>query len=235
MIELYRKRSLELYQKIREENKIFLNKRLNNIFNIVTEELYGSKTQMIFELLQNADDACTKLSSNRVKKYYEVFFNLKKDKLMFTHNGAIFDEDDVRGICDMGGGPKKEDEKLIGKFGIGFKSVYQYTKTPKIYCNDEKNGQTYNFYIDKLVLPYELSPSKEINCDQTLIEIPFNSLNKSSIEAYYELRSFIKNISVRSLLFLNNISKITWKDGMMQGYFHYSRLGEKSSEPFFWL
>ena len=45
--------------------------------------------------------------------------------------GDFFNERDVRGVCGVGEGTKAEDLTQIGKFGIGFKSVYAYTFNPE--------------------------------------------------------------------------------------------------------
>ena len=64
-----------------------------------------------------------------------VAFALTEDALRFSHFGKPFDEDDVRGVCGIGESTK--DERAIGHFGIGFKSVYEFTDRPAIHSGDE--------------------------------------------------------------------------------------------------
>ena len=92
--------------------------------------LYSDRTHFVYELLQNAEDA----EASRVE------IALYSDRLEVLHDGKPFDEKDVRGICGVGEGTKPEDLTKIGKFGIGFKSVYAYTKAPEIHCGDEHFG-----------------------------------------------------------------------------------------------
>ena len=77
---------------------------------------------------------------------------LYSDRLEVLHDGKPFDEKDVWGICGVGEGTKPEDLTKIGKFGIGFKSVYAYTNAPKIHCGDE------HFGIEYYVRPYAIDP-----------------------------------------------------------------------------
>jgi hypothetical protein len=86
-------------------------------------QLYSERTHFIFELIQNAEDAGAT----------ELAFELFDDRLEVRHDGRPFTEADVRGVCGVGQSGKSGDLTQIGKFGIGFKSVYAYTKTPRIY------------------------------------------------------------------------------------------------------
>ena len=54
----------------------------------------------------------------------------------------------MRGVCGVGQSDKAADLTAIGKFGIGFKSVYAYTRSPRIYSGGEA------FRIENFVRPY---------------------------------------------------------------------------------
>lgn len=100
-------------------------------------EKYSDQAHFIYELLQNADDA--NATSAR--------FLLKKDCLVFAHNGTrLFsvsnpkeeEKDsqnktigDINAITSIANSNKSK--ASIGKFGVGFKAVFQYTTTPRIY------------------------------------------------------------------------------------------------------
>lgn len=112
--------------------------------NTVVEK-FSEEAHFIYELLQNADDAGAK----------EAKFKLTAEGLYFTHNGTTrftISEPDtledkeverrdknngqlghINSICSIGNSTKKIESNSIGKFGIGFKAVFQYTKTPHIY------------------------------------------------------------------------------------------------------
>jgi len=92
----------------------------------------------------------------------------------------------------------------IGKFGIGFKSVYAYTNTPRIYSEDEA------FCIENYVHPKGIEPV-EIRHDQTLFVFPFNHKDVSPEKAFADIAGRLRRLGSRTLLFLNNIQKVDWE------------------------
>ena len=92
---------------------------------------------MILELMQNADDAEAK----------EMVFDIRDESLRvtnsaeFTYCGHLEDKCsndkkcDFHGIIEFAGGHKELDSENIGRFGIGFSSVYQITDRPTIISN----------------------------------------------------------------------------------------------------
>lgn len=158
----------------------------------IVEECYPDNAHFIFELLQNAEDAGAS----------EVSFDLQNDCLIFTHDGTRpFTEKDVRSICDIG---ESTLSGQIGKFGVGFKSVFAYTETPRIYC------RTFNFEIVNLVQPKELTPRPDIG-DQTRFEFEFNSPKKPRDLAHHETSQGLRGLSDSTLLFLSNLRVIRWQ------------------------
>ena len=109
-------------------------------------QLYSERTHFIFELIQNAEDAGAT----------ELAFELFDDRLEVRHDGRPFTEADVRGVCGVGTSEKSGDLTKIGQFGIGFKSVYAYTKSPRIYSAGENAGE--HFRIEMYVRPYAVDP-----------------------------------------------------------------------------
>jgi len=158
------------------------------------DRLYSDKTHFVFELLQNAEDAGAK----------KVRFDLFNDRLEFRHDGRLFNEMDVRGICGVGEGTKQDDLTQIGKFGIGFKSVYAYTKSPEIHSGDE------HFKIENYVRPYAI-PAKYAN-DQwaTIFIFPFNNPNINVEHVFQKIENRFVNLNARTLLFLRNIKKVEY-------------------------
>ena len=103
---------------------------------------YSDSNHFVYELLQNAEDAG---AAKVVIEYHE-------DKLIFYHDGKPFDEGDVKGVSSMLMGTKdKNDASTIGKFGMGFKSVFKYTYQPEVYSDDEA------FRIENYLLPVEMT------------------------------------------------------------------------------
>lgn len=123
--------------------------------------IYEKPTHFVYELLQNADDALAT----------EVCFELNSDKLVFYHNGSKdFNLKDIISITGVGNSTKKND-KSVGKFGVGFKSVFAITDTPLIY------NRAFNFRIEHLTIPYEMDPD-DLNGYTTKFVLPFNSSKK---------------------------------------------------------
>lgn len=182
---------------------------LRGVKNSVVEK-YSDQAHFIYELLQNADDA--KANSAR--------FVLHHDKLIFAHNGSrrfsVSNPDsedidlvngtlgDVNSITTVGAS-NKIDEAKIGKFGVGFKAVFQYTNTPEIYDPD------IFFKIDRFIVPILLENDYSgRRQDETLFVFPFNHDQRSPEEAYLDISEKLKSLDY-PLLFLNNLKEISYE------------------------
>ena len=160
----------------------------------IFKQLYPDSVHFIYELLQNAEDAgATK-----------VCFNLSKNHLGFEHNGRSFSETDVWSITTVARSSKSDNDGTIGRFGIGFRSVFVYTNTPRIW------SPTYSFFIEDFVIPHHLPDQDDLG-NLTRFELPFNNPDKNPKDAYNEISKKLNNISDDTLLFLNNIESIEWK------------------------
>lgn len=162
----------------------------------IVEELYPDSAHFIFELLQNAEDTGST----------EVDFVLTNDGLSFEHNGGPFTERDILGITDVGEGTKFDDVDTIGRFGVGFKAVFAYTESPRIW------SPTYSFQIDELVLPSLLDDRSELN-GNTRFEFPFNNPKKPKDVAFREVEDGLRALAESTLLFLNHLQSVSWKIG----------------------
>jgi hypothetical protein len=156
-------------------------------------ELYTEPAHFIYELLQNAEDEGAKF----------VLFNLYHDHLEVQHDGELFDDDDVRSICRLIGGTKKGEPGKIGKFGVGFKSVYAYTRTPEIHSG------TKHFCI-KQYIQREDVPIRHVPDDQTLFILPFDHPKVSPAEAFQQISSRLGDLSPRTILFLRSVQAVGW-------------------------
>ena len=103
-------------------------------------DLYPDTAHFIYELLQNAED----MTATKVRFY------LKKNELLFAHNGTKrdFNLQDIDAITSIGSNAqKRNDPTSIGKFGVGFKAVFSYTATPEVHSGN------YDFKIIDYFLP----------------------------------------------------------------------------------
>lgn len=154
-------------------------------------QLYSDRTHFIFELIQNAEDAGAA----------ELAFELFGDRLEVQHDGRPFTEADVRGVCGVGQGTKAGDLSQIGKFGIGFKSVYAYTNTPRIYSSDT------NFRVEQYVRPYAIEPVGWQTAG-TLFVFPFDRSEVTASTSVREISAALGGLELETLLFLRNIRRV---------------------------
>lgn len=166
-------------------------------------EKYPESAHFIYELLQNADDACAT----------KVRVELKEDGLIFAHNGTIHfsiskepDEPTekvdghINAIVGAGASTKSESDgtNKIGKFGVGFKSVFSYTDRPEIY--DDK----FRFAIENFIIPAPLSDDYDGRQEgETLFYLPF----KNPEINYAEIKGKLLNLD-DPILFLHHLKEI---------------------------
>lgn len=181
------------YDKIREENIREYGEGTRHLSFL--SRLYTDRTHFVFELLQNAEDA----GATR------ILFNLFDDRLEVAHDGRPFNELDVRGVCGVGEGTKAEDLTQIGKFGIGFKSVYAYTETPEVHSGGE------GFRIDNYVRPEAVRPRLPGNSWTTLFVFSFDTGKITPETACKEIGARLRNLNARTLLFLREIREIEYR------------------------
>lgn len=186
---------------------------------------YSDQAHFIYELLQNADDAGA--SSAR--------FELFPDKLIFAHNGtkhfSVTDPNtekqdrkagelgDINAITAIGASNKIK-EASIGKFGLGFKAVFQYTATPHIY------DPNLFFKIDHFLVPVLLdADDPRRQKDETLFVFPFDHdscdfelpFSRCSAEAAYaDITEKLTSLDC-PLLFLTNLKDISFKTPDIEG------------------
>lgn len=163
-------------------------------------EGYKDPAHFIYELIQNAEDV----------KATGVEFKLEKDRLIFSHNGSKqFDLKDIKGITGIGNSTKKIEENTdrpIGKFGIGFKSVFKICKTPEIY------SQNYCFKIEHLYVPKKIEERSDY-VGKTYFVLPFSGSDEDISNTYQILHNALVNFSSDTILFLRNIKEVNWVVG----------------------
>ena len=99
-------------------------------------DMYGDPTHFILELIQNAEDALAKRPTGW-NGSRTISFNLLKPRIRIEHHGRPFNRKDVEGITVTLSSTKQDDLTQIGKFGVGFKSVFAITNRPRIHSGRE--------------------------------------------------------------------------------------------------
>src|SRR5207248_1342333 len=152
------------YNAIRADNERRYGTDIGRIGPMLLADRYDDRTHFIFELLQNAEDALARRPGSGGQR--SVRFHLTHDKLSISHFGKPFDEADVRGICGIAESTKGL--TAIGRFGIGFKSVYAFTERPEVHSGTE------DFAIESFVWP-AAAPRVARDPDETIIVIPLKA------------------------------------------------------------
>lgn len=195
-------KELDLFNALHEERKLdartFSKPDYRGIWAGVVDK-YKEKAHFVYELLQNADDA----------QATEATFELEKNHLVFRHNGTIqftvssINETKKKGhinaITGVGNSTKNDKNgNTIGKFGVGFKAVFQYTDEPRIY--DDK----FWFKIENFIIPTALEEDFEgRKKGETLFDFPFNSPK----ESYKEIVDRLNNLN-NPILFLRHLKQV---------------------------
>ncbi|TNJ65319.1 transcriptional regulator [Paenibacillus hemerocallicola] len=221
-------------QKIFNDNTSYMNptQAANQADSIaaLSVDLYTDSNRFIYELLQNADDSSC--NTDGVKVWIKVF----NDELVVAHSGKVFDEHDIRGICNINNGTKKSDLKKTGYKGIGFKSVFGQSNNVVIYSNGEffRFDSSYNFEWKwgmpqnewekennrTFQYPWQIIPIyteiKEVRAEirNFISEIGSAVATVLKINHINETRDAIQNLSQNSnmFIFLKNITEIHFED-----------------------
>ena len=155
--------------------------------------MYSDKAHFVYELLQNAEDA----------EASEVAFSLSDDALTVTHNGKrLFTRADIISITTAGRSAKTE-LNAIGKFGVGFKSVFAVTDAPEIHSGN------FHFRIENYIVPRPISsPAVYGAASQTTIRLPLKNGGDGVRE---QIRKAISSFSATVTIFLKNIRMLKWE------------------------
>ncbi|MCC8978915.1 sacsin N-terminal ATP-binding-like domain-containing protein [Bradyrhizobium acaciae] len=163
----------------------------------IFEDFYPDRAHFVYELLQNAEDAGAT----------EITFTLTNDKLVCMHDGQrTFTRGDVTAITGIHSSKKAKAKNQIGKFGVGFKSVFVYTQSPTV-----RSGE-FSFRILQLILPERIPPDPSIG-NKTRFEFPFDNPDKPPKEAYADIATGLQDLDETTLLFLSSLQTVRWRVG----------------------
>jgi len=162
----------------------------------IFEDFYPDRAHFVYELLQNAEDAGAT----------EVTFSLMSDRLVCEHDGRAFTLEDVKSITGLHDSTKAQARDKIGKFGVGFKSVFVYTDAPSI-----RSGE-FSFRIVQLILPEPIAGDTSLG-HRTRFELPLDSPKKPREDAYAEIAAGLEELDEKTLLFLSSLQSVKWRIG----------------------
>ena len=111
-------------------------------------DAYPSNLQILYELLQNADDAGASTVEFVLDERCHPSDNIFGDKwrplqgpALVIYNDAPFSENDIQGIQNLGEGSKSNDVLKTGQYGIGFNVVYQISDVPCLLAGLKDRGE----------------------------------------------------------------------------------------------
>ena len=200
----------QLHDKLSRHADVFSDPRYSGFWESVIDK-YSDQAHFVYELLQNADDAGATW----------VRFELHKHELVFRHNGKklftvsnpeteVEDQQNgklghVNAIAAIGMSQKLvayKEGNQIGKFGVGFKSVFRYTNNPRIYDDN------ICFKIERRIVPSVVdSDYFDRQSGETVFVFPFD--NGDVDKSYCEVANKVQTLQC-PLLFLRNLMEIRY-------------------------
>ncbi len=196
---------------------------------------YSDQAHFIYELLQNADDVSAT----------SAHFRLEMGGLFFTHNGPVrftvsdpqneeADTNDgtlghINAITSIANSNKTESS--IGKFGVGFKAVFQYTQSPHIY------DPQIRFKIERFIVPHMLDADLDWRQpSETVFFFPFDHKKKRPQESHDEILEKLKALEF-PVLFLSSLKSVSFETEEVTGKYtkEATRTTEHSDITVRWL
>lgn len=107
---------------------------------------YPDDTQILKELIQNAEDAGAKVIrflydkhtyGTDKKQLHDPGLARFQGPALYAYNDGLFSEDDWRGLRMLSDSVKQNDPFKVGYFGMGFKSVFHMTDLPSVLSGDK--------------------------------------------------------------------------------------------------
>jgi len=181
-----------------------MNKRL--IENAIM--LYAEKTHFVYELLQNAEDVCAT----------HVCFNQYPDRLEVLHDGTPFTESNLTSLCDAANSDKIEENGKIGKFGIGFKSVFAICNTVMLYS--EPHHRPAKNALPRIAVSIENYIDPDYIEEEWKLESPYTTkfifpydvslYGKSEDVLRVDIARKLRNLGADVLLFMKHIKQVEY-------------------------
>jgi len=163
---------------------------------------YGS---FLMEFIQNADDVGST----------SIIIEIVENAIRVFNNGNPFSREDVNSICKVGLSSKTPKD-YIGYLGVGVKSVFLISDSPKIYSGDYKFKFSKSYFSEPERTPWQVIP---LWIEDSSFDLPPNYTTAFDIPVketghLEKLQEETKTeyISNRMLLFLRNLRNIEIKN-----------------------
>lgn len=179
-----------------------------NMLGTISESIFSRSAHFILELLQNAEDAGSKISTGAG----EIEFSVSEARIKVTHNGLPFIEQDVNAISGVRS-TKKPEQGTLGYLGIGFKSVFKISDCPQIYSGPFHFKFDRARWPDPTIQPWQIiplwvdQPPEAVDTALTTFILPFrtNEVREQTIEE-------LNKLNVHVFLFLRWLKKLKIHD-----------------------
>lgn len=223
----------DLLGRIRTENLNVYRASLQRLREDVGQEAQIAQDyrgRLIYELLQNADDAMSSASCSTGA----IVFVLDDEALWVANSGRPLDEADVRGLCGISASSKAaksgKRRASIGHKGMGFKSILEICDAPEVYSTTgcfsfgpEKALQAVSALAGEGILdtvtrapvtrfPWPIESSSNLWLElqqqgmQTAFRFPLRS--KLTVEQRDGLARSLRELPITSLVFLKHLRRV---------------------------
>lgn len=171
----------------------------------------GSETKYIYELLQNADDACAKEVTIDIQTHRIA--GQDRHSLLVSHSGLHFSPIDVEKICDnaQSSGNKTDNPNKTGYKGVGFKANFFISKRITIISNNICFRFDKSSFEPPENYPWQIMPLWTEKTDALSLLDPgqvhflLDDINREKVEAGLDKIFSAPEV----LLLLRNIDKVT--------------------------
>lgn len=185
---------------LKSREAVAANRAKGNRHAELLSRLYSDPFRFLDEILQNTEDAYARKFANGGRGTLQ--FRYTDTCLDIIHDGIDFDEEDLKAITTFAGTTKTRADGInqIGKFGIGFRSVYALTDHPEIHSGP------WHFRIDDFEVLEETERIPVPADFGTLIRLPYRSSDLRSISKW--VREALESLDAYSILFLKHVDTI---------------------------
>jgi len=234
---------------INAKNRYSFSSEINKVMNVITSNMYSNKDIFLRELITNASDAIDrrkvidkseqsqgrleqsqgrsiKQSQENISNFViNIEYSVNNNSITITDNGIGMNAIDINEYIGCVGNSKADNS--IGKFGIGFYSVFLVSNKIHI-ITKKRDHQSILVKIDKDNLNYSINNiDDDINIGTTIIlydivddyELSYDNIsdNISKYCAYVKYPIVIDNHQINFIPFWNrndsyNIKKDTYED-----------------------